>query len=368
MSRNVPFEDPLLHPPTPPIAPKTAIETQQDQAQQQQHLHTQQVDDGPIPFQSSSSADTSAVFSPPPFPAQSAAAVATPPLVAKATPDFVDPLTAAALEDQDGHGHSRTSIVTESRTGTERIGSSSTVLQAPSPNISIPANNNSMPTEFPTHLASPPIPQKPLSIGDTTFSAFQTFSSALEPSMTSGTSVPTIVSGSGVPQVGEVPNLRPDSSLSAHSQESPLSAGLGFGAHDGQGLGSDTAAGQQRHQKQWAQQQSTVISTHPSRLGLQDHSDMERQDLKSPEQETSINHPFHGTPGASSFPDEPLHTGTQSNAQLHIRPVAHGREHSVGIRSPVFAVPQSPMRQEGLPVLNSHSMFHEITMVSRSAS
>ncbi|KAF9355645.1 hypothetical protein BGX34_010328 [Mortierella sp. NVP85] len=71
MSRNVSFEDPLLNPSTLSISVAPASQTQKE-PEHTQARRSLQVDDGPIPFQTTSS-DTSSIFSPPPFPAQAKA-------------------------------------------------------------------------------------------------------------------------------------------------------------------------------------------------------------------------------------------------------------------------------------------------------
>ncbi|KAG0349125.1 Trafficking protein particle complex subunit 12 [Podila minutissima] len=278
MSRIVPFEDPLLHPPTPPIphpneppAPAAV-----------------QVDDGPIPFNSASQGNPS-VFSPPPqlpFRGQTPSSQPSNPRSSTSSSSnkghanenepqpasFVDPLSAALEEDARD--------------------------RPTSPSINTIVANSSIPTEIPTHMASPPLPNRPSSIGGTSFSAFQAFSSALQPPTTSGT--PTTDSPLGTPN----PNV-------------PLDEG--FARKDPVGLGlEDLAQGSNTPTNQWAKRHSIGISTHPSGMSMGvsiDQGDLVRQDLKSPDQE-----------------------------------------------SPGFNVPPSPMRREGLPVLNTPNMFHDITM------
>ncbi|KAG9325525.1 hypothetical protein KVV02_007350 [Mortierella alpina] len=343
MSRSVPFDDPLLHPPTPPLeaAPAAAELTEPPPPPTPP---AESFDDGPIPFQSATAKPS--VFSPPPFRAKSA--VEVPPTTgntatASATdaieqsPNFIDPLNAALDGQGDDSGSTRPSS---------------------SLSINVPATHNSMPTEFPTHLASPPLPQRPLSIGGTTFTAFQAFSTALQPPTTSGT--PVSASGSGVdtPLPGETSNLSLEDSINDIGRSvSQPSVGLGLeSGPDTQKHVPDTPG---QHAPAWNARLSMGVSTtNPSGISFHDHPDLVRQELKSPVQEQhSIQHPLASS--ITAMPAQPWNT----SGPLNIRPVEHGREHPVGIRSPGFAVPQSPLRPEGFPVLNSSNMFHEITMV-----
>lgn len=242
MSRIVPFEDPLLHPPTPPIP------------QANEQPPPVQVDDGPIPFKSASQ-DSPSVFTPPPqlpFRGQTPSQPSNPRSSTSSSsnkhanesesqsPTFVDPLT-DALEDGDAR---------------ER---------PTSPSINTVVANNSMPTEFPTHMASPPLPNRPSSIGGTTFSAFQAFSSALQPPSTSTPTPATDTPSSSTPNPLEEEPARKDS--------------IGLGLEDPT-RGSDTPT------NQWTKRHSIGISTHPSGIAMGiDQGDMVRQDLKSPDQE-----------------------------------------------------------------------------------
>ncbi|KAG0284095.1 Trafficking protein particle complex subunit 12 [Linnemannia gamsii] len=295
MSRSVPFEDPLLHPPTPPVEPETTSAAPKKLPEPAKTPLGGQVDDGPIPF--FSSADTpSTTFTPPPFKSQASRATATPspqpPAASNTIPnpttasgpkpaqsDFVDPLSAASSND-DLTNTSAGSLNKGDNSNPKR---NSARLTSPSIDISI-ANNNNMPTEFPTHLASPPLPQRLPSIGGTTFSAFQAFSTALDPSTATGTPASATVSGSGTPAPGGTSDLILDDNSPEHSRQ---------------------------HQHQ------------PS-VGL------------------GLDHPQPEPAAPSEAP---------------LPPLPHA-----DFRSPGFAIPQSPMRKEGFPVLNARNIFHDITM------
>ncbi|KAG0327201.1 Trafficking protein particle complex subunit 12 [Dissophora globulifera] len=367
MSRNLPFEDPLLHPPTPPINSGAVAQVQQQTSQAQQS-RSLQVDDGPIPFQTSSALDNLSVFSPPPLtqqppppPPRTTAAEPVTTLPAAGTRSasvtgntdsgFVDPLTAAALEHQDDPSIAGAGFAASRTTPTTR---------GPSPNITIPAGHNSIPTEFPTHMTSPPLPQRPLSIGGTTFTAFQAFSSALQTPAISDTPASSTFSASSTSVAGDISSLSLVESVSESVQRSvtaPLAqessmVGLGLDGHEVRHIDNESPAGGH----QWSKRLSVGVSTNPSGISLQDHSDMVRQDLKSPIQEHAPSDPLQGIPQ-----DAPQQIGDRSNTQVNISSVESGREYPTGVRSPGFAVPQSPMRTEGFPVLNIPNMFHEIT-------
>ncbi|KAI1307686.1 hypothetical protein EDD11_004388 [Mortierella claussenii] len=358
MSRSIPFEDPLLHPPTPPINAEQVV-TAQLPKETHGAKSSLQVDEGPIPFQSSPSVDSPSIFSPQPVhvpvavsdnleAATGAAAVThmstSGPEKTKSIPDFIDPL-AATFEHQ----------------AAEVTGASSARGSSSSPNISIPISHNSIPTEHPTHLPSPPLPQRPPSVSGTTFTAFQAFSSALQPPTASGTPASATISGSDALDT----SLENVTGLSSLQQNSST---VGLGLENSKGLSAGAGPPVQVGTSQWKKRNSIGVSTNPSRVGLQDQSDMVHQELKSPEQQSGVRRPLQGISNEGS----PLsNAGLQQQQQqqyqdkmggnLTIRPVEHARDHLSGIKSPVFAVPQSPIRQEGFPVLNSHGMFHEIT-------
>ncbi|KAF9190213.1 Trafficking protein particle complex subunit 12 [Haplosporangium sp. Z 767] len=332
MSRSVPFEDPLLHPPTPPINTETPTKAPKGQeAAQEQQKQDDPFDDGPIPF-SSASEDTSSVFSPPPFREQTSNATAkeTPTEDTSPQPEFIDPLSVAAgSHAESDHGHAPTQ---KNTSASVRSAETASV-----PNISIPAGNNNMPTEFPTHLASPPLPQRPSSIGGTTFSVFQAFSSALQPPSNSVTPAESSISSSTTPT--PTPAAITSSPLEYPINISKQQTPDGFDAE------SHQAENEPPSVPLWNKRLSVGVSTNPSGISLHDHSDMVRQDLKSPDQEQPSRHPLSAV----------------SSNQNYTKPTGHGREHSIALRSPVFAVQQNTLRQEGYPVLNTHSMFHEIT-------
>ncbi|GJJ77951.1 trafficking protein particle complex subunit 12 [Entomortierella parvispora] len=350
MSRSIPFEDPLLHPSTPPIEAAAAP------SQQIPAPPTKQVDDGPIPFASSPSAADDVVFSPPPFHSATVSSRAATPSITPAptianvasVPAFDDPLQ-SAFEDhveksQQPHPPTR--------------------QQALSPDIGIPASDNSMPTEFPTHLASPPLPQRPPSMGGTSFSAFQAFSTTLQPPTVSGTPVSTNVSGTGTPIQNESSSTIPlnnESTLSLPPLH-PGTVGLGLGAHDHttqQAISGSGSTGQ------WnSRRLSMGVSTNPSGIiNSRNMPDMIQEELKSPQQESDARHyPLSDVHQGFSSPHQERLISPTAQPQLHIKPLENiGREHS-GLRSPSFAVPPSPMRSQGFPILNSPNMFHEINM------
>ncbi|KAG0212055.1 hypothetical protein BGX28_006953 [Mortierella sp. GBA30] len=356
MSRIVPFEDPLLHPPTPPIdaGAATPAETSKQEVSSEQQ-QPEPFDDGPIPFQSGPSSEEPSVFSPPPIRAKNATN-ATPVVTstistgAEATGDtasFVDPLS-AALEGQD----------TESSTSISSARASSSL------NINVSATHNSMPTDFPTHLASPPLPQRPSSIGGTTFTAFQAFSSALQPPTTSGTPVSANGSGLNTPVPTELSNSSLEDSINGLGRSTPQPS-VGLGLDSNTESRTDIATPEQKASS-WTKRHSVGVSTGKSSdISFQDHSDMVRQELKSPVQDQHPQH--HPLAEVTSSISIKSHVPAQPwnaphGSQLHIKAVEHGREHAAGILSPGFAVPQSPMRQEGFPVLNTNNMFHEVTM------
>ncbi|KAF9354624.1 Trafficking protein particle complex subunit 12 [Mortierella sp. AD094] len=266
MSRNVPFEDPLLHPPTPPINTEAPAKPQKG-PEQPQRPSSLQYDDGPIPFSTGSSTEGPSVFSPPPFPARPSAntAVATPAEVGAvnnttgtrvAAAGFIDPLSAAL----DSHEHDEyPKAPTERKNG----GNKTTPTQGSSPNINISAINNSMPSDFPTHLASPPILHRPSSASGTPFASFQAASPGPQP----GTPTPISVSGSGNPTVGGAPNLTLDSMSDANPQQPPA-VGLGFEQPDSAQKDESTIG------QQWTKRHSMGVSTNPSGIRMQDHSDM----------------------------------------------------------------------------------------------
>ncbi|KAG0024570.1 Trafficking protein particle complex subunit 12 [Entomortierella chlamydospora] len=351
MSRNVPFEDPLLHPPTPPS--NTEVPTKPQEQELSQGRSSPQYDDGPIPFSTGSSAEGPSVFTPPPFPPRPIAntALATPVEVGAAsntteagvaTAGFVDPLSAAL----DSHEHDEyPKAPTEGKSG----GDKTTSPQGSSPSINTSTINNSMPSDFPTHLASPPIPHRPTSASGAPFTSFHSALPGPQPETPTSISV----SESSAPTVGGVPISSLDSMSNANPKQPPA-VGLGFDQpgsvqKDGSTIG-----------QQWTKRQSIGVTTNPSGVRMQDHSDMVRQDLKSPELENPARNLLYGSPSNNPLSGATYPTG-ESNSQLHITPIGHGRDHSSGIRSPVFAMPQSPMRKEGFPILNSHNMFHEIT-------
>ncbi|KAG0274190.1 Trafficking protein particle complex subunit 12 [Linnemannia exigua] len=379
MSRSVPFEDPLLHPPSPPVGAESTAGTRKQPEPVKSPLAAQ-VDDGPIPFQTTSSADSSSIFTPPPFKPQAHRAAATPSpqpaavntiinpttTTASATtkpaqPDFVDPLSAASSNDDLTTTNNSSSGSLTSRPSNNNPKRNSAKLTSPS--IGIPVVNNSMPTEFPTHLASPPLPQRPPTIGGTTFSAFQAFSTALNPSTAAGTPIAATPSESGTPAPGVRgvsdlildgnPLEHPQQQHQSHHQSQP-SIGLGLDHPPPQPPSAPIEAPVPT--ESWAKRHSIGVSTNPSGISFQDQGDMVRQELRSPEQETGASSTILSTP--RSPPED------GNRVQLHIRaPGDQGKDQSfASIRSPGFAIPQSPMRKEGFPVLNAHNMFHEITM------
>ncbi|KAG0062457.1 hypothetical protein BGZ89_010643 [Linnemannia elongata] len=379
MSRSVPFEDPLLHPPSPPVGPETTSAGAKKQPEPAKSPLAGQVDDGPIPF--FSSADTPTTFTPPPFKPQSNRAGATPspqppaavntitnptalapkPASTPVQPDFVDPLSATSSNDD------HTTNISASTGSLNRGGSSNNPkrnsARLPSPSIGIPAaNNNSMPTEFPTHLASPPLPQRPPTIGGTTFSAFQAFSTALNPSVSAGTPVLVTGSGSGTPAPEGTSDLILDENSSEQSQQqhhqhqSQPSIGLGLDHPQPQPPSPYDAPLPPPPTEPWPKRHSIGVSTNPSGISFQDQEDMVRQELRSPGHETAMvntprSPPYEGSREAGSRPLYIRAPGDQPRDQS-----------SASFRSPGFAIPQSPMRKEGFPVLNAHNMFHDITM------
>ncbi|KAG0365367.1 Trafficking protein particle complex subunit 12 [Mortierella sp. AD032] len=386
MSRSVPFEDPLLHPPSPPVGSESTAGSRKQLESVKSPL-VPQVDDGPIPFQTTSSTDSSSIFTPPPFKPQSNRAAATPspqpaavntitsPTITTASattkpaqPDFVDPLSAASSNDDltTTTNNSSSGSLTNRPSNNNNPKRNSARLTSPS--IGIPIVNNSMPTEFPTHLASPPLPQRPPTIGGTAFSAFQAFSTALNPSTPAGTPATGTTSGSGTPApgVGGTSDLILDGTPLEHSQQHQS-------RHQSQpsiGLGLDNPLPQPPSMpieapvptESWPKRLSIGVSTNPSGLSFQDQGDMVRQELRSPEQETSTSSTILSNPRSPATQD--ISSGDGNRAPLHIRaPGDQGRDQvSASIRSPGFAIPQSPMRKEGFPVLNANNMFHEITM------
>ncbi|KAF9431170.1 Trafficking protein particle complex subunit 12 [Podila epigama] len=322
MSRIVPSEDPLLHPPTPPIPQNSARPA------------PTQVDDGPIPFMTSAAQDSPSVFTPPTqLPSRGQTPLsnhrnnsqnnASDDNVHKdgaksKTVDFIDPLS-AALE--------------ESGSERERV-------NVPN-NSSSSATTSSMPTEFPTHLTSPPLPTRPVSSGATGFSTFQAFSSALQPSTTAGTPA-TVASEQSTPD----PNSRQNT---------------GSLAQDSVGLGLDGATGTTStpNTNQWAKRISVGISTNPAGISFQDQADLVRQDLKSPVQEHHRQSPGPHSQLSSPPPQSPQGLGRLSQPSF-AKAGDHMKEQH--LRSPVYSMPTSPIRREGLPVLNAPNMFHEITM------
>lgn len=334
MSRGVPFEDPLLNPSTP--EPVLQAQKEPGQTQPRQSL---QVDDGPIPFQTTSGVESPPVFSPPPFPTQPKVVAPIPQLAVplkteaetearKASAIFVDPLT-AALESQEPDTPRALPGA-----GASPIGKRSST-RVPSPNVNIPATNNTIPTEFPTHLASPPLPQRPIANASNTF---QPLSSALKPSPASGTPLSVSTSGSGMSIDNSVsyPSLE---STDASLSQLPSAFGLSPPIQSPSQSGISTPASQQ-----W-------IRGH----GAKDSSDMVQQDLKSPVLEVTQRHPFQETPRSS----QSSVSGFQVNP-LRINSIEQGRDHVAGVLSPTFAVSQG--RQEGFPTLNAHNMFHDVTM------
>jgi len=316
MSRNVPFEDPLLHPPTPPIEP-TAAPTQQIPPAPT----TKQVDDGPIPFAASPSAGDDAVFSPPPFHSTALSSRAATPsatsvlTTANATsPAFEDPLQSAFGDHLE---KSQASAPPPRQ-------------QAPSPNIDIPSSNNNMPTEFPTHMASPPLPQRPPSLGGTSFSAFQAFSTTLQPPSASETPASTSVSGAGTPIQGGSSSTIPLNNESALSLPPlhPGTVGLGLGAHDHTTQQSTSGAGAA---SQWGNRRLSIgVSTNPSGImNSHDMPDMIQEELKSPQQESeNRHHPLSEAYQGFSSPDQERQTSPIVKQQLHIKPTeSNGREH-----------------------------------------
>ncbi|KAF9129995.1 hypothetical protein BGX30_013685 [Mortierella sp. GBA39] len=377
MSRSVPFEDPLLHPPSPPVEPETTSAGAK-QPESTKSLLAVQVDDGPIPF--FSSADTPTTFTPPPFKPQPNRAAATPspqpPAIntitspttstpkltpAPVQPDFVDPLSAASSNDDLITNNNSASTGSLNRGGSNNSPKRNSA-RLPSPSIGIPAaNNNSMPTDFPTHLASPPLPQRPPTIGGTSFSAFQAFSTALNPSTDAGTPVSVTGSGSGTPAPGGTSDLILDEHSSEQSQQqhhqhqSQPSIGLGLDQPQSPTPSPHEAPLPPPLAEPWPKRHSIGVSTNPSGISFRDQEDMVRQELS----------PGHETPAANT-PRSPPYEGSREagSRPLHIRsPGDQPRDQSsASFRSPGFVIPQSPMRKEGFPVLNAHNMFHEITM------
>ncbi|KAG0201372.1 hypothetical protein BGX33_010352 [Mortierella sp. NVP41] len=375
MSRSVPFEDPLLHPPSPPV-PEATIGAKKQPEPVKSPL-SGQVDDGPIPFQTTSSADSSSIFTPPPFRGQTPRATATPPpqppavntkttvatttageMKPAAQPDFVDPLSAASSNEEFASSNSTGSLTTGGGAAGNPKRNSARLT---SPSIGIPVSNNSMPTEFPTHLASPPLPQRPPTVGGTTFSAFQAFSTALNPSTTAaGTPASVAISESGTPAPGGTSDLILDGAAAEHSrhnQQQESSFGLGLDRPP-----SVMKAPVAAETTTWPKRHSIGVSTNPSGISFQDQADMVRQELQSPGYETAASTILSTSrsPSQETSPE----SGNRLQKQLHIRPpFDQARDQSsASLWSPGFAIPQSPMRKEGIPILNAHNMFHEITM------
>ncbi|KAF9171015.1 Trafficking protein particle complex subunit 12 [Mortierella sp. AD011] len=262
MSRNVPFEDPLLHPPTPPS--NTEVPAKPQEQELSQGRSSPQYDDGPIPFSTGSSAEGPSVFTPPPFPPRPSANTAlTTPVEAGAASDttetgidtagFVDPLSAAL----DSHEHDEyPKAPTEGNSG----GNKTTSPQGSSPSINTSTINNRMPSDFPTHLASPPIPHRPSSASGAPFASFHSALPGPQPETPTSISV----SESGVPSVGGAPI----SSLNSMSDANPQQLRPGF-EQPGSVQKDGSTAGQQ-----WAKRQSIGVTTNPSGIRMQDHPDM----------------------------------------------------------------------------------------------
>ncbi|KAF9982265.1 Trafficking protein particle complex subunit 12 [Mortierella antarctica] len=262
MSRSVPFDDPLLHPPTPPLeaAPAAAESTEPPPPPPPP---AESFDDGPIPFQSATAKPSSAVEVPPTT-GNKATASATDAI--DQSPNFIDPLNAALDGQGEDSGTSSQAAETAPASGSTRSSSSLS--------INVPATHNSMPTEFPTHLASPPLPQRPLSIGGTTFTAFQAFSTALQPPTTSGT--PVSASGSGVdtPLPGETSNLSLEDSISDIGR-SVSQPSVGLGLESGPDTQKHLPATPGQHALAWNARLSMGVSTtNPSGISFHDHPDL----------------------------------------------------------------------------------------------
>ncbi|KAF9436821.1 Trafficking protein particle complex subunit 12 [Entomortierella beljakovae] len=312
MSRNVPFDDPLLHPPSQPTnAGSTVNAQQQQQLEQTPGNNSLQYDDGPIPFQTSSSTSGSSVFSPtlpPPPPPRPTANIpvesprittttGVSPVPGASSPSFVDPLTAAVGNlDRDEYPK----LQTEKR-------NSST---GPSP------GNSNIPTGFPTHLASPPIPNRPSSSNDTPFAAFHN-----HPSKPISSPTPDVGSRSDNSLVDKAPNLSLDSIVSQSAHQSPA-IGSESEQHESSLQENVSTPGQQ-----WNRRHSVGVSTYPSGFRLQDHSDMIRQDLKSPKLENSAGNILQGSPVSGVINQL---AGNKNYSQLNISPSNQSREYPVG--------------------------------------
>ncbi|KAF9920742.1 Trafficking protein particle complex subunit 12 [Linnemannia zychae] len=356
MSRSIPFEDPLLHPPTPSVDSESTLGTKTQPEQTKSPL-AGQVDDGPIPFQSTPSVDASSIFTPPPFKLQANRAAATPSPISPAVnaftnstvsgtklpqQGFVDPLSAASSNDDLPSNNSSTGTLNRG------INPKRNSARLTSPSIGIPSANNNMPTDFPTHLASPPLPQRPPTIGGTTFSAFQAFSSALHPSTGSGTPATETTSGSNTPMPGTASDLILDGNPTEYSSSQQQQSSIGLG------LDPPPPAEHPLPTESWPRRYSIGVSTNPSGMPLQDHGDMVRQELQSPGPESTV---FM----AQNTPRSPTYEIPSQSHSRHISDLTR-EQSSASIRSPGFAIPQSPMRNEGYPILNAHTMFHELIM------
>ncbi|ORZ04197.1 hypothetical protein BCR41DRAFT_200529 [Lobosporangium transversale] len=338
MSRSVPIEDPLLHPPTPPIQ---AEQTEQKQDRTEQPRSSLQFDDGPIPFQTTSSTEATAkntsIFAP--IQAQPLSKPNTVPVKASAVgnaseteaaslPKFVDPLTAAALEQNiEGTGSIESTVNKAATTETTTMNTSiasvpsspSTQGSAPLPNISIPTGHNNIPTEYPTHLASPPLPQRPSSRGGTPFAAFQSFSSALQPPSASEAPVSTdLSSGLGSIVGGSIGLSFKESQQGDEAKDKARND-----------TSTTTAAQQQQRAKQNPIGISTANIAGTGIGSIQDQSDMVHQELRSPEQQHHALEQQQEQQQQQHQQQQPQHR-TERNSQMTIKLVEQGREQYVG--------------------------------------
>ncbi|KAF9586025.1 Trafficking protein particle complex subunit 12 [Lunasporangiospora selenospora] len=374
MSGAVPFEDPLLHPPTPPSNNSNNETAMSGQAQgwpDQNQDHTpKEVDDGPIPFQSAfPDADTAAIFSPPSLPAalQPESKQLMPEVAPVSSGGFVDPLRDASFGVKDDI-LAPTASAQQKRASLQMSTPSpsfqKTQTKAPSPSIGISTiERNQIPTELPTQLASPPPPQRPSSTG--IVGDFQAFSSTLNQSMASTISdrneaAPETQSSAAIGSTSSVA-LGSNATLGTkqHQQSDPLSQDL-FGLSSDSGLdlrGSNDHADHADHatafRQPWANRPPVSVSTGATGINFMDQEGMERQELKSPEQGQS--HIFGNNSSRVG------QTGTTHPGQ---RPMH--RQSAIGehLLSPGSLASGTKWRPDGYPTLNNPRFFHEIVMAS----
>ncbi|KAF9978842.1 hypothetical protein BGZ73_000113 [Actinomortierella ambigua] len=355
---SVPFEDPLLHPPTPPVPPP-----------KQQPVSTQDDDeDRPIPFQDNASSTTVATpfflpqqrqaDPPPPPPPRASESASTPRASTDSSPNVVqDPLGAFSSSPPS---HTPSPAPDGRATVNRRSIQRPVSQQLPPPLAAHSVTTSSMPTEMPTQLASPPLPQRPAVAGSSGFSAFQAFASPLQPPTSSNTPIPGLAEGERSDRVEDDKNGKAASAAQLQQQQ------------------------QQNQQSQEALSSGLVLdlphgstaSTTRSSLGihipmnagitggslLDEGADLVQQDLKSPppQQQQSMasyaqqQQPYLPSSGMQSPPSD--------------RTVFGGPHHVTTPTGALLGTPVTPtstsFRPERLPVLNSPNMFHDIHLTN----